>query len=140
MAVSLLAREVSDLCLGKPALRSLFISATVADALSALKRFGENYISVWSCDHQQRHPSGSADKNDAVSDECRCVGKVCMVDIVCFLSKEQNLSNPGSALQSPVSILLPKAPGLVRHLEPNARLIFFFLITRFQFFCFNIYL
>ncbi|XWS15727.1 hypothetical protein CRYUN_Cryun34aG0026700 [Craigia yunnanensis] len=121
MAVSLLARDVSDLCLGKPALRSLSISATVGDALSALKRFGENYISVWNCDHQ-RHFSG-ADKIDAGFDECRCVGKVCMVDIICFLFKEENLSNPGTALQAPVSILILKAPGLVRHLEPNASLV-----------------
>ncbi|RZB97986.1 Bifunctional monothiol glutaredoxin-S16, chloroplastic [Glycine soja] len=37
MAVSFLARDVSDLCLGKPPLRSLSASATVADALAALK-------------------------------------------------------------------------------------------------------
>ncbi|XP_022728543.1 CBS domain-containing protein CBSX5-like [Durio zibethinus] len=120
MAVSLLAREVSDLCLGKPALRSLSISSTVADALSALKRFADNYISVWNCDH--RH-SSEADKIDAGFDECRCVGKVCMVDIICFLCKEENLSNPGTALQASVSILIPKAPGFVRHLEPNASLV-----------------
>ncbi|XP_022723320.1 CBS domain-containing protein CBSX5-like [Durio zibethinus] len=106
MAVSLLAGEVSDLCLGKPALRFLSISATVGDALSALKRFGDNYISVWNCDN--RHD---------------CVGKVCMVDIICFLCKEENLSNPGTALQAPVSVLIPKAPGLVRHLEPKASLV-----------------
>ncbi|XVF40527.1 hypothetical protein PTKIN_Ptkin01aG0120700 [Pterospermum kingtungense] len=109
MAVSLLAREVSDLCLGKPALRPLSISATVADALSALQRSGDNCISVWTCDN--RH------------EECRCVGKVCMVDIICFLCKEENLSNPGTALLAPVSVLIPKASGLVRHLEPNASLV-----------------
>nr|DAD49075.1 TPA_asm: hypothetical protein HUJ06_019012 [Nelumbo nucifera] len=38
--VSLLAREVSDLCLGKLALRSLSISATVSDALLMLKAVG----------------------------------------------------------------------------------------------------
>ncbi|WRX27280.1 CBS domain - like 10 [Theobroma cacao] len=118
MAVSLLEREVSDLCLGKPALRSLSISATVGHALSVLKRFGDNYISVWNCDH--RHLP-DADKTDAGFEECRCVGKVCMVDIICFLCKEENLSNPGTALQAPVSVLIPKVPGLIRHLEPNAR-------------------
>ncbi|XVF25828.1 hypothetical protein REPUB_Repub13aG0247300 [Reevesia pubescens] len=122
MAVSLLAREVSDICLGKPALRSLSISATVGDALSALKRFGENYISVWNCNHHNRHLS-EADKVDAGFDECFCVGKVCMVDIICFLCKEENLLNPGTALQAPVSVLIPKAPRLVRHLEPNASLV-----------------
>ncbi|XVE88019.1 hypothetical protein DITRI_Ditri19aG0034700 [Diplodiscus trichospermus] len=121
MAVSLLAREVSDLCLGKPALRSLSISATVGDVLSALKRSGDNYISVWNCD--DRHNLSGADKVDAGFDECRCVGKVCMVDIICFLCKEENLSNPGTALQAPVSVLISKAPGLIRHLEPNASLV-----------------
>ncbi|XVE51316.1 hypothetical protein DITRI_Ditri02bG0030200 [Diplodiscus trichospermus] len=103
MAVSLLARDVSDLCLGKPALRSLSISTTVGDALSALKRFGENYISVWNCDHHRR-------LSGADLDECRCV------------VKEESLSNPATALQAPVSILIPKAPRLVTHLGPNASL------------------
>ncbi|XVF27660.1 hypothetical protein REPUB_Repub14bG0127700 [Reevesia pubescens] len=124
MAVSLLASEVSELCLGKPALRSLSISATVGDALSALKRFGENYISVWNCNHHHHHHYNlsEADKIETGFEECRCIGKVCMVDIICFLCKEENLSNPGTAFQAPVSVLIPKAPCLVRHLEPNASL------------------
>ncbi|KAJ9168871.1 hypothetical protein P3X46_020354 [Hevea brasiliensis] len=119
MAVSLLAREVSDLCLGKPALRSLSVSATVGDALSSLRRFGDPYLSVWSCDH---HCNASRSKVSDVN-ECRCIGKVCMVDVICFLCEEDNLKNPGSALQEPVSVILPKVPGLVRHLEPNASLL-----------------
>ncbi|PON36786.1 CBS domain containing protein [Parasponia andersonii] len=111
MAVSLLAREVSDLCLGKPALRPLSATATVAEALSALKRLGEASLGVWSCDH-------SSDDH-----QCRCVGKICMVDVICFLSREENLASPASALQAPLSLLLPKVPGLVMHLEPNARLL-----------------
>lgn len=118
MAVSLLARAVSDLCLGKPALRSLSVSATVGDALAALKRSDDAYLSVWSCDH---HRNGSRSKVDV--NECKCIGKVCMVDLICFLCKEENLKNPGSALQEPVSVLVPKIPGLVRHLEPHASLL-----------------
>lgn len=115
MAVSVLAHEVSDLCLGKPALRGLSVSATVGDALSALKRAGESYLSLWSCSH---------DTLSRIADVCRCVGKVCMVDIICFLCKEENLRSPSTALQSPVSVLIPKtAAGLVRHLEPHARLV-----------------
>ncbi|CAN1235736.1 CBS domain-containing protein CBSX5 [Linum perenne] len=107
MADSLLAREVSDLCLGKPALRSLTDSATVAQALVALRRFGDSFISVWSCDEK--------------SLECRCVGKVCMVDVICFLAREENLKNPASAIQKPLSLLLVGvSPGIVRHLEPYA--------------------
>lgn len=115
MAVSLLAREVSDLCLGKPALRPLSATCTIAEALSALKRLGESFLSVWSCDHS---------KASGASDECRCIGKVSMVDVICFLCKEENLASPASALQAPVSVLIPKVPGLVRHLEPNARFVY----------------
>lgn len=118
MAVSLFAHEVSDLCLGKPAVRSLSVSATVREALSALKRLGESCLSVWSCDHSKSIGSGS--------DDCVCVGKVCMVDVICYLCKEENLSSPLTALQAPVSDLIPKGPPIVRHLEPNARFVFTF--------------
>ena len=122
MAVSLLAREVSDLCLGKPALRCLSVSSNVGDALSALKRLGESYLSVWSCDHD--HDTSSTTTTN--SDDCLCIGKVCMVDVICFLCKEDNLKSPSTALQSPISVLIPKEPaGLVRHLEPHARFVSF---------------
>lgn len=114
MAANLLACEVSDLCLGKPSLRSISISATVADALSVLTRIDEGYISVWSCgDH-------SSFKED-LDLHCRCVGKVCMVDIICFLCRQENLLQPAIALRSPISVLIPEGLGLVRHLEPHAR-------------------
>ncbi|KAF2297677.1 hypothetical protein GH714_002171 [Hevea brasiliensis] len=97
MAVSLLALEVSDLCLGKPALWSLSVSATVGEALSALRRSSDPYLSVWSCDHYRNASRSKLDVN-----ECRCIGR---------------------ALGESVSVLLPKVPGLVRHLEPNASLL-----------------
>ncbi|KAL2617572.1 hypothetical protein AAZV13_08G193950 [Glycine max] len=61
MAVSFLARDVSDLCLGKPPLRSLSASATVADALAALKSSDhETHVTLWSfCENKN---------------EVRCVG------------------------------------------------------------------
>ncbi|CAL5441143.1 unnamed protein product [Camellia sinensis] len=114
MAVRFLGREVSDLCLGKPALSTIPFSATVADALSALKRSGESYVSVWNCDHS----SAAARKTD-----CRCVGKVCMVDAICFLCRVTNLLSPSLALQSPISDLLPEVPGPVRHLESHSSLL-----------------
>lgn len=113
MAVRLLGYEVADLCLGKPPLRSLSAGATVADALTALKISGDNFISVWSCDHR------SSKRNL----ECVCVGKVCMVDIVCYLCEEDNLCSPGLALKSPVSVLLSKDQGLVKHVEPSSSLL-----------------
>lgn len=124
MAVSLLALEVSELCLGKPALRWVSVTATVGEALSALKRVGESFLSVWSCDGHSKATAGGCAS-------CRCVGKVCMVDVICFLSKEENLASPASALQAPISALLPKIPGLVTHLEPNARFDFLFHFSEF---------
>ncbi|KAE8689496.1 hypothetical protein F3Y22_tig00110936pilonHSYRG00003 [Hibiscus syriacus] len=125
MAATLPARQVSDLCLGKLPLRSLSISATVAEALAAFKRSGNNCVSVWSCKHGQlSEDSTAAEKVDAAGlDECRCVGKVCMVDIICFLCKEENLSNPGTVLQAPVSVFIRKTGDVVRHLNPNASLV-----------------
>ncbi|KAK3001656.1 hypothetical protein RJ639_021652 [Escallonia herrerae] len=115
MAVRLLGYEVADLCLGKPPLRSLSVSATVGDALVALKTSEDNYISVWSCDHS------SSSKSDEI---CRCIGKICMVDVICFLCMEKNLSSPSSALKAPLSVLLSQVPvGLVRHVEPSSSLL-----------------
>ncbi|XP_071724384.1 CBS domain-containing protein CBSX5-like [Rutidosis leptorrhynchoides] len=124
MAVSLLSHEVSDLCLGKPSLRSLSVSATIGDALTALKRSGENSLSVWNCVcSRRRSDNGNVDSILGECKEfCECVGKICMVDVVCFLGKEENLKNPISALQSPISVLISNdSPGLVRHLRPHTR-------------------
>lgn len=109
MAVRFLANEVSDLCLGKPPLRCLFVSATVADAIAALRKSGDGWVSVWSCNHSSKDV------------DCRCVGKVSLVDIACFLCREENLTSPSTALQSPVEAVIPKVSGLVRHLEPHSR-------------------
>ena len=154
MAVRLLSgHEVSDLCLGKPALRSLSLSDTLADALSALKRIDDSYVSVWSCRHSlarseltrnaTRHHETQNEKGGGCESEvedCRCVGRVCMVDIICFLCRPENLSSPAAALRSPISALLPEDSGLVRHLEPNARSVTFLsLRNQFCFFIFIFY-
>ncbi|MBA0776850.1 hypothetical protein Gotri_011792 [Gossypium trilobum] len=109
MAVSLLSHELSDLCLGKPALRSLSITSTIAEALEVLKTSDDNFVSIWNCD----------------DDECcsRCVGKVCIVDVICYLCKDENLVSPSIALKQPVSVLLPKIPGLIIHVEPSCSLL-----------------
>ncbi|KAL6975389.1 hypothetical protein U1Q18_024185 [Sarracenia purpurea var. burkii] len=117
MAVRLLAYEVADLCLGKPPLSYLSISATVGDAVSALKTSDDSYISVWSCDHSSPQPKYAGIDADA---DCRCVGKVSMVDVICYLCKDNHLSSPSSALKSPVSVLLSDVPGRVRHVEPSS--------------------
>ncbi|KAK9056309.1 hypothetical protein SSX86_027399 [Deinandra increscens subsp. villosa] len=119
MAISIFATEISDLCLGKPPLRPLPTTATVADALIALKKSGEIYVSVWSCD---RSNSVADCNHDDAAGCCRCIGKICMVDVIVHLCKEQNLSNPLDALQSGVLDLLPKVRGQIRHLQPNSSL------------------
>lgn len=113
MAVRLLAYVVSDLCLGKPPLRSLPASATVNDAVSAIKSSDDGYVSVWNCDHSA--------KNDDV-EACRCVEKICMVDVICYLCRDENLLAPSSALKAPVSVLVSKVSGRVRHVEPSSSL------------------
>ncbi|KAI3753770.1 hypothetical protein L2E82_25832 [Cichorium intybus] len=115
MEARLLAHEVSDLCLGKPPLTSLPISATISHALTALQSSEDTHISIWTCDH---HHSTAED----FINDCRCVGKICMVDIICYLCKEDNVSCPSSALKSPVSVLLSHVPAVVRHVEPSASL------------------
>ncbi|KAK7244333.1 hypothetical protein RIF29_39153 [Crotalaria pallida] len=112
MAVSFLGREVSDLCLGKPPLRPLLLSesATVAEALAALKSSEDSFISVWNNNKDQEGGGG-------------CVGKVCMVDVVCYLCKEESLLSPSEALKAPVSHVLSKEPGLVMHLQPSSSLL-----------------
>ncbi|CAL9207139.1 unnamed protein product [Musa hybrid cultivar] len=109
MAVSLVLNEVSDLCIGKPPLRSLPLSAaTVSDALLALKRGGEPHLAVLDPD---RAPPGK--KAVAVA------GKICVADILCFLCSDDNLASPAAALERPVTALLPKGTGLVRLVEPQ---------------------
>ncbi|KAI3680690.1 hypothetical protein L6452_35463 [Arctium lappa] len=118
MAIRFLASEISDLCLGKPPLRSLPTVATVADAVFALKKSGEIYVSIWSCDHSN---SSIAACNETAG--CRCVGKICMVDVIVYLCKEENLLRPLDALQSNVLDLVPKVKGRIRHLETNSSLL-----------------
>ncbi|KAF8026149.1 hypothetical protein BT93_F2837 [Corymbia citriodora subsp. variegata] len=122
MAAGLFSHRVSDLCLGKPALRSLPVAATVADALFALRNSEDSFLSVWSCDHRSKAAAASPHE-EGEGGECRCVGKLCMVDVICYLSSDDNLASPLEALKAPVSALLPKIPGQVVHVEPSTRLV-----------------
>ncbi|KAE8732161.1 CBS domain-containing protein CBSX5 [Hibiscus syriacus] len=122
MAVRLLSHELSDLCLGKPALRSLSVTSTIAQALEVLKTSDDIFVSVWSCDHKPKTTPGFEPVDD-FDDECRCVGKICIVDVICFLCRDENLVSPPVALKNPVSVLLPKIPGLVLHVEPSCSLL-----------------
>ncbi|PWA62304.1 Cystathionine beta-synthase, core [Artemisia annua] len=119
MAARLLAHDVSDLCLGKPSITSLPISATIHDALTELKSSEDTHISIWTCTHNHLVVS-----DDQLISECRCVGKICMVDIICYLCKEDNISDPSTALKSPVSVLMSHGrPGVIQHVEPSFSLL-----------------
>ncbi|CAL5393383.1 unnamed protein product [Camellia sinensis] len=120
MAARLLSYEVADLCIGKPPLTPLSISATVADAVAALRISEDSHVSVWSCDH---HLSSVAQPKYGGGEECRCVGKVCMVDVICYLCNDENLLSPTLALESPVSVLLSKDSCRVRHVDPFSSLL-----------------
>ncbi|GLT83367.1 hypothetical protein SLE2022_016600 [Rubroshorea leprosula] len=125
MAVTLLAHGVSDLCLGKPALRSLSVTTTIADALEVLRNSDDNSVSIWGCKHKAGFGSGAATATATADDDddCRCIGKISMVDVICYLCKEESLKSPSAALNAPVSVLLPEMPGLVMHVEPSCSLL-----------------
>lgn len=119
MAVSFVAGEVSDLCIGKPALGWVPPSATVREALLFLKRCGESHLTVW----RERYTATAPPGDGAAGAATRCLGKVCIVDIICYLCAEENLTAPSAALESPVSVLLRKDSGaLIRNVERHCRL------------------
>ncbi|KAF8114575.1 hypothetical protein N665_0036s0099 [Sinapis alba] len=111
MALSLLSYDVTDLCLGKPPLRCLSASSSsISDAIAALKSSEDPFLSVWNCSH---------DHDDVA--ECECLGKISMADVICHLSKDEVQSL--SALNSPVSVLLPTTRSLVLHVQPSCSLV-----------------
>ncbi|CAF2072293.1 hypothetical protein HID58_041976 [Brassica napus] len=111
MALSLLSYDVTDLCLGKPPLRCLSASSSsVSDAIAALKSSEDPFLSVWDCNH---------DHDDVA--ECECLGKISMTDVICHLSKDE--VHTLSALNSPVSVLLPTTRSLVLHVQPSCSLV-----------------
>ncbi|KAJ0251486.1 CBS domain-containing protein CBSX5 [Hirschfeldia incana] len=112
MALSLLSYDVTDLCLGKPPLRCLSASSSsVSDAVAALKSSEDPFLSVWNCNHD----------HDADVADCECLGKISMADVICHLSKDE--VHTLSALNSPVSVLLPTTPSLVLHVKPSCSLV-----------------
>ncbi|XP_041991746.1 CBS domain-containing protein CBSX5-like isoform X1 [Salvia splendens] len=111
MALRSLSAEVSDLCIGKPELKWIAATASIAEALAALKASGEIYISVWIC------------SQNAAGGSCVCVGKFSAADVILFLCREENLADPFKALQTPVCDILPKGIPIVRCVTPNSSLL-----------------
>ncbi|TVU32146.1 hypothetical protein EJB05_23865 [Eragrostis curvula] len=107
MAVSLLANEVSDLCIGKPAVRSLPLSAAAGDLAAALRRVAR---------------SGSAACVAVTGPARAVVARLGLADVLCFLCDAPDaLARPADALAKAVSALLPKdGAGEVRRVDPRA--------------------
>lgn len=118
MAQTFLATQVSDICVGKPSLRSLPSTSTVAEAVAELKKSGEIYVSVWECDHDHNKVNG-----DEGIGFCRCLGKICMVDVIIFLCEKENLLCPLEALKTSVVDLVMNMDGRIMHLESDSSLL-----------------
>ncbi|TVU16581.1 hypothetical protein EJB05_40152, partial [Eragrostis curvula] len=99
--------DVSDLCIGKPPLRWLPPSSTVADAIADLEsgaaRGPDAAVAVW-----DGKPDGEV------------AGRVCMGDVLLFLCADGNLASPAAALQATLSDLLAAGAPPVRRIEPDA--------------------
>jgi hypothetical protein len=109
VGVRRIGNEVPDLCIGKPAVRSLPLSAAAGDLAAALRRVAR---------------SGSAACIAVVTGPARAVvGRLGLADVLCFLCEApEALARPADALAKPVSALLPKdGAGEVRRVEPRAR-------------------
>ncbi|XP_051126102.1 CBS domain-containing protein CBSX5-like [Andrographis paniculata] len=112
MAVRLLYGEISDLCVGKPKLGWISASASISEALSALKASGDTQLSVWEC------------TGESANGRWICVGKFSVADVILYLCREINLADPFKAFEAPVSDILPKAEfPIVRHLEADSSLL-----------------
>ena len=103
----LLTRDVSDLCIGKPPLRWLPPSSTVAHANAELDDVGPDAaVAVW---------DGAVKGADEA-------GRVRMPDVLLFLLG--NLASEAAALQATLADLLAAAGAgapHVRRIEPHAR-------------------
>ncbi|XP_058003692.1 CBS domain-containing protein CBSX5-like [Hevea brasiliensis] len=95
MAVSFLAYKVFDLCLRKLALKSLIVSTTINDALLALTRSSDPYLSLWRC---------SVVRSKLDVNESHCIGKVYMVDVVLGLVRHLKPNVRIFALESSLAV------------------------------------
>lgn len=51
----------------------------------------------------------------------RCAGKVGMVDIICFLARDESLADLGGALNFPVATLVPGSAFVVQHVDSKTK-------------------
>uniref|UniRef100_A0A0E0DK76 CBS domain-containing protein n=1 Tax=Oryza meridionalis TaxID=40149 RepID=A0A0E0DK76_9ORYZ len=107
------SHDVSDLCIGKPPVRWLPPSSTVADAIAEIEAGGgrgpDAAVAVW---------DGRKGEVD---------GRVCMADVHLFLcggdGEAASLASPAAALQATLSDLLAAGAPPVRRIEPDASVV-----------------
>uniref|UniRef100_A0ACD5ZJN9 Uncharacterized protein n=1 Tax=Avena sativa TaxID=4498 RepID=A0ACD5ZJN9_AVESA len=115
MASNILSHVVSDLCIGKPAVRVLPQSTPIAAALATLRAGADPFVFV-----DAAAPSDGK-KTAAVS-----VVKVSVAEILCYVCGDSgNLGDPAAALSRPVSVLTASAGdhGVTRRVDPQTSLL-----------------
>ncbi|KAM0848442.1 hypothetical protein ACQ4PT_054383 [Festuca glaucescens] len=108
MASNILSHVVSDLCIGKPAVRVLPQSTPIAAALATLRAGADPFIFV----------DADAKKTATVS-----IVKVSVAEILCYVCG--NLGDPAAALSRPVSLITAVVGdhAVTRRVDPQTSLL-----------------
>ncbi|KAK1618408.1 hypothetical protein QYE76_023925 [Lolium multiflorum] len=111
MASSILSHVVSDLCIGKPAVRVLPQSTPIAAALATLRAGADPFVFV------------DAAPFDAKKTATVSVVKVSVAEILCYVCG--NLGDPAAALSRPVSVITAAVGdhGVTRRVDPQTSLL-----------------
>ncbi|CAK9858300.1 unnamed protein product [Sphagnum jensenii] len=124
------SRQVGDLALGKPAVRRLPITATVGEALKFLKKTHGPHLGLWV---QQQSQSTTVRNNvhreqenflvDPNPGSWQCVGRVSMIEIICFLARDESLLDLAAALKAPLSVFVsPTSSAAIHHVDSRTKL------------------
>ncbi|KAM3226332.1 hypothetical protein ACQJBY_058791 [Aegilops geniculata] len=114
MAASILSHVVSDLCIGKPAVRVLPPSTPIAAALATLRAGADPFVFV------------DAAPPDAKKMAALSVVKVSVAEILCYVCGDSdNLGDPAAALGRPLSVLTAVVGdhGVPRRVDPQTSLL-----------------
>lgn len=123
------SRQVGDLALGKPAVRRLPITATVGEALKFLKKTHGPHLGLWV---QQQSQSTTVRNNlhreqenflvDPNPVSWQCVGRVSMIEIICFLARDESLLDLAAALKAPLSVFVsPTSSSAIHHVDSRTK-------------------
>ncbi|XP_024383644.1 CBS domain-containing protein CBSX5 [Physcomitrium patens] len=145
------ARQAGDLAVGKPPLHKYPKNLSVGEALRALKKSSDLELSLWeelcpltekpkqeaaplahgtawkghrhvSSDHALGNGTDSNGYKVFSQGLWRCVGKLSMVDITCFLARDESLADPSAALRTPVSAIVSESAFTIVHVDSKSKL------------------